>query len=316
MRAIVHTFFAVLLSLSMPVMAEALVVDDSENFALLEEQAQAAEELPVAQEDPYAIANALEESAVQHAATPRSSTTGRNIELVNKLQSLQKEVQELRGQLEIQAHDLEELKQQQLAYYQDPDNRLNQNPLPQTAHETHAIAPTPKQAHPHHAATAPTTRSTNDKIIDPQTAMDIQPMQDLVQTPSNNVRINPADEQISYLAAYDLVKQKQFPQATQAMQQFLTKYPHGGYSANAHYWLGELHLSHKDYSEAITQFDTIVQNFKSSSKYAPSRLKLGYALAETGRIGEAKEQLTAVMNQYPDTSAAHLAHIKLEKLGG
>ena len=315
MRAIVHTFFAVLLSLSMPVMAEALVVDDSENFALLEEQAQAAEELPVAQDDPYAI-NDLEESAVQHAVNPGSSTTGRNIELVNKLQSLQKEVQELRGQLEVQAHELEELKQQQLAYYQDLDNRLNQNHLPQTAQATHAIAPTPKQAHPHHAATTPSTQSTNAKIIDTQTAMDIQPIQDLVQTPSNNVRVNPADEQISYLAAYDLVKQKQFPQATQAMQQFLTKYPHGGYSANAHYWLGDLHLSHKDYSEAITQFDTIVQNFKSSSKYAPSRLKLGYALAETGRIGEAKEQLTAVINQYPDTSAARLAHIKLEKLGG
>lgn len=315
MRAIPHTIFAVLLSLCMPVMAEGLVMDDSENFALLEEQAQAAEELPVAQEEPYPIANELEDSTVHHAANSRSGTTSRNIALVNKLQSIQKEVQELRGQLEVQAHEIEELKQQQLAYYQDLDNRLNQSPLGQIAQESHAIAPI-QQNHKQHVASEPTTLSVNDKIITPQTAIDIQPTQDLVLTPTNNARINPADEQISYLAAYDLVKQKQFPQATQAMQQFLTNYPRGGYSANAHYWLGELHLAHKDYSEAITQFDTIVQNFKSSSKYAPSRLKLGYALAETGRIGEAKEQLTAVMNQYPDTSAARLAHTKLEKLGG
>ena len=118
------------------------------------------------------------------------------------------------------------------------------------------------------------------------------------------------------MAAYDLVKQKHFPQATQAMQQFLSKYPHGGYSANAHYWLGELFLANKDYANAVTHFDTVIQNFKTSSKFAPSRLKLGYTLAESGRIAEAKEQLLAVVNQYPDTTTARLAHIKLEKLGG
>ncbi|MCX7119776.1 MAG: hypothetical protein NTZ86_07955 [Legionellales bacterium] len=86
----------------MPVLASAPVVDDSENFVLLEEQAQAAEELPVAQDDAYPITNDLKEATRNHATNPSSHTaaaTARNIDFVNTLQSLQKEVQELRGRV-------------------------------------------------------------------------------------------------------------------------------------------------------------------------------------------------------------------------
>lgn len=313
MRVIVRVIFTALLCLSMPVIADAPVVDDSENFALLEEQTQAAEEeLPVAQEESYTSNSDNTDGTLTRDGTPHSahSSTTQNLNLVNTIQALQKEIQELRGQLEVQAHDLDELKQQQLNFYQDLDARLNHTdaPLNHSVKNDHNIsAQTPIKE-----STSAAALSTNEKSMQTE----IQTVPALVQPTTNHARINPADEQISYLAAYDLIKQKQFPQAAVALQQFLTHYPHGGYSANAHYWLGELYLAKKDYTNAITQFDTVIQNFKSSSKYAHSRLKLGYALAGSGRVGEAKEQLLAVMNLYPDTSAAQLAHVKLETLGG
>ena len=293
MRVIVPTIFATLLSLAVPALADAPVVDDGENFALLEEKLQAAEELPIAQED----TSDLREITTQPIARKYKNSTAGNTDLVNKIQSLQKEIQELRGQIEVQAHELDELKQQNIAQDTEAQPKTHLIPTEQP------ISTTPA-AEPAHAQTNA-----------PALEVEIQPMQHVEQT-SPTIRINPADEQISYLAAYDLVKQKNFSQATQAMQQFLAKYPHGGYSANAHYWLGELYLAKKDYSNAVTQFDTVIQSFKTSSKYAPSRLKLGYALAESGRTGEAKEHLKAVINQYPDTATAKLAHLKLEKLGG
>lgn len=308
MRFLVPTIFAGLLCLSLPVMASALEVEDSENFVLLEEQAQAAEELPVAQEDPEHATNDLDtpaEHAVHHNQS--SATTSSNIDFVNKLQSLQKEVQDLRGQIELQAHEIDELKQQQLAYYQDLDSRLEQEQLNIARNRQ---STTPKQL------PKPVPVSTNETPAAVAPEMEIESMPDVAHITPNRSRINPADEQISYLAAYDLVKQKNLSQATEAMQQFLSKYPQGGYSANAHYWLGELHLANKEYAEAISQFDTIIKSFKTSSKFAPSHLKLGYALAEMGRLSEAKAQLAAVMNLYPDTATAHLAKAKLEKLGG
>jgi tol-pal system protein YbgF len=302
MRVIVHAVFATLMGLSVPLFAAAPVVDDSENFAILEEQAQAAEELPIAHEE-YAMDEDLEGS-VSRQTSKHSSARAGNADFVNKMQSLQKEIQDLRGQLEVQAHEIDELKQQQLDLTQDIDTKV-----------THPNLSENNNTSTNQLNTAPTLPSNLKKPGHPQFEVDIQSVQNLGQaTPS--IRINPADEQISYLAAYDLVKQKHFPQATQAMQQFLSKYPRGGYSANAHYWLGELYLTNKDYPNAVTQFDTVIKNFKSSSKFAPSRLKLGYALAESGRIAEAKEQLFAVVNQYPDTDTARLAHLKLEKLGG
>jgi len=297
MKAVVRTIFFVLTCFSTQVMADAPVVDDSENFALLEEQIQVAdEELPVAH-DSYTIrADDSEATFVRDVA---QNTTTSNTDLINKIQSLQREIQDLRGQVEVQAHELNDLKQQQLSFYQDIDTRLNQHTTVASAEKPQTAA-TQENTETPFAATKPTLT---------QAATDIQ-------SPPTSARLNPADEQISYLAAYDLIKQKKFPQASLAMQQFLSKYPRGGYSANAHYWLGELYLVNKDYANAITQFDSVIQNFKSSSKYAPSRLKMGYALADTGRTSEAKQQLLAVINHYPDTSTARLAHAKLEALGG
>lgn len=309
MRVIAPTMFAALLYLTAPlVMADAPVLDDSENFALLEEQAQAAEELPVARENAIALNDDMDEpTPVGHAR--QHDTTSNNADFVNKIQSLQNEIQELRGQLEVQAHDLDELKQQ-LSLSQNIQSSSNQPNLPLKHTTSHAEIETIKPLTPQPSAET----SENEDMTLSKTNAEQPPVPSIAHT-TNNVRINPADEQISYLAAYDLVKQKNAPQATQAMQVFLSKYPHGGYSANAHYWLGELYLKNKDFPSAISQFDTVIQNFKSSSKYASSRLKLGYALAESGQIREAKEQLRAVMNRYPDTATAHLAHLKLEKLG-
>ena len=300
MITLARTIFLGLLLLSLQVMADAPVIDDSENFALLEEQhqAQAVEELPVAHES-YTI----REEGAEPALAQDTTSTSKNIELLNKILGLQQDLQELRGQLEIQAHELNELKQQQITFYQDLDARLNHTAAP----DTQSLNTEPNQTKP----TAQVTPTPPDAMqqAENETARP-ERIQGITQ------RLNPADEQISYLAAYELIKQKQLTNAAIALYQFLNKYPHGGYSANAHYWLGELYLEKKDYASAISQFETVLQTFKSSSKLASSRLKLGYALAESGQIGEAKKHLLAVIKQYPDTSVARLAHIKLESMGG
>jgi uncharacterized membrane protein YccC len=101
--------------------AYAPVVDDSENFALLEEQ-QAAIEQPAAS-DSRALAYDDEQPALARD-TLETETGSNNVGLVNKIQGLQQEIQELRGQLDVQAHELKVLQEQQLAFYKDLDARL------------------------------------------------------------------------------------------------------------------------------------------------------------------------------------------------
>ena len=272
--------------------AEAPVVDDSENYALLEEQ-QVANEQPVAHDD-YEVGSDRDEQPAL-ARDDNQLNNGNNVGLLDKVQGLQQEVQELRGQLEVQAHDLKLLQEQQLSFYKDLDARLRDSPVKGIAN------------------TKPTTdMSISTQSQAPTIAAPIV-MPTVVPVTSEN-RTNPADEQISYLAAYDFVKNKQFDEALTALQTFVIKYPHGGYTANAEYWIGELYMVKGNYAQAIDHFNVVLQNFPSSSKGAASLLKVGYALAASGKTSEARERLLDVIKKYPDTNTAQLATAKLNAL--
>lgn len=69
-----------------------------------------------------------------------------------------------------------------------------------------------------------------------------------------------------------------------------------------------------DYPQAIEHFNVVLQAFPTSSKSADSLLKIGFALASTGKVTEARDTLKAVIKNYPDTGTAKLAATKLESL--
>lgn len=303
MKIICRHLFAIILASSVPVhavLAAAPVVDDSENFAILDEQ-QADMDQPVvgdlqSEED--------DEVALAH---DNGSNTSNNLDAVNKIQGLQQEIQELRGQLEVQAHDLKQLQQQQLAFYKDVDARLrgSSNQVAKGEPATELSIGTKNN---------PTAGNSTIPAPTSQPQASTQPISPQAATIIPATRGNPADEQLSYLAAYELVKNKRFDDALKAMQNFVRQYPQGGYTANAQYWLGELYMVQKDYIQAIEHFDIVLKQFPGSSKAAACTLKIGYALAASGKSTEARQRLQQVLKNYPDTPTAQLAVAKLQSL--
>lgn len=321
-KTIIAACFSAMLPLAC--WSEAPVVDDSDNFAITDGQ-QMAGEPPVVNpkyDEPqienaeldgphssqsYQMDNSQSDDGPalvkEDQASESNSNINDNAKLIDKILSLQQEVQELRGQLEVQAHDLKLLQQQQIAFYKDLDARLG-NTAGKSA-----------QAKP---ATDLTVGSKAPVIQQPNVPVTTQPK--IVKSAATTKpviavsRINPADEQISYLAAYELVKNKRYDDAIGAMQTFVQKYPKGGYTANAEYWLGELYLVKKDYPKAIEHFDVVLQEFPSSSKSAACMLKAGYAYAAKGDNQEAKRRFQQVVKTYPDTPTAQLANTKLEAI--
>ena len=300
--------------------AEVPVVDDSENYALLNEHTiqqpidnqqnedfeltdtaesldsehpEWGEPLAALDDNPYdAIDNSSSENQPEKplAYEPKSDSSKieDNAMLLDRVQTLQEEVQQLRGQLEVQAHDLKMLQQQQLAFYKDLDARLSQ----------------------------PAERQTADKQIQAdQARQEAQSMKKMkLESVSTNDNANPADEQISYLKAYELIKNKNYDEALTAMSDFTSQYPQSGYAPNAQYWLGELYLLKKQFNEAISHFDVVIQKYPTSSKIAPSLLKLGYAQAAMGERAKARDTLNQVIRDFPDTKTAQLASAKLDAL--
>ncbi|QBR83587.1 tol-pal system protein YbgF [Legionella israelensis] len=296
-KKIIAVLFFVLLPMS--VWAEVPVIDESDNFAVMEEQSDMDAPLAKAQldevEDNEENALAMDDALPSTSTLPTASD---NAKLLEKIQQLQQEIQELRGQLEVQAHDLKLLQQQQVAFYKDLDARLSVNGHSSVNEKSPSDEMTIESSRKVHETKPELTKKTA-RLVN-----------------HNGSRVNPADEQISYLAAYDLVKQKRFDEAIKAMENFVRQYPQGGYAANAQYWLGELYLVKNDYSQAIAHFDTVINQYPSSSKSAASLLKMGYALAASGKTDEAKQRLHEVVKNYPDTSTARLARSKLEMLDG
>lgn len=287
--------------------AEAPVVDDSENYALLDEQQQPSfstdEAIALASpssESEQALDTTSDETPLAHEEPALTSNNTTQAVLLEKIQSLQQELQELRGQLEVQAHDLKLLQQQQLAFYKDLDSRL-----PSNAASTSMSLEDKKKA--------PLTLNAEEKNtakITPTGA----PVKKQIQPTAFVPHGNPADEQISYLAGYELVKKKQYTKAMQVMETFVQQYPTSGYAPNAYYWLGEMNLLEKNYSKAIKDFETVLQQYPSSSKSAASLLKIGYAYAAMGHFTDAQKTLQQVVEHYPDTPSAQLAADKLLSL--
>ena len=298
--------------------SEAPVVDDSDNFAMMDEQQ--AYDAPAANpkydepmienaemdrsQSSYESQDSGQALVKEDATNEPKSQLSNNAQLIDKVQKLQQEVQELRGQLEVQTHDLKLLQQQQLSFYKDLDSRIAQGggvvKAAQTKAPTDLSLGLKTPAAP--AVNAPpTTTTVNTKTV--------------AAAPVGAVsRINPADEQISHLAAYELVKNKRYDDAVIAMQTFVQKYPKGGYSANAEYWLGELYLVKREFPKAIEHFDIVLKQYPSSSKSAASLLKSGYAFVASGNKDEARNRFQQVVKNYPGTPTAQLATNKLESI--
>ena len=132
---------------------------------------------------------------------------------------------------------------------------------------------------------------------------------DATSSSSNN-----ASDQSMYQSAYNLVQNKKYTQATQAMNDYLQKYPNGTNAAKAHYWLGELYAMGGDQKNSVSQFIIVVNNYANSSKAPDAMLQLGIIAYGTNQFAQAKSWFGQITSKYPNSSASQLASQKLLQL--
>jgi len=197
----------------------------------------------------------------------------------SKITQLQQTVQDMRGLLEVQGHQIQQLEIQQRNLYGDLDKRLaklsGERPVP-----------LPKVA-------------AND------------------QTNGKNQVQQSADakkETQMYQDAYTLIKNKKYSDAIQFLNIYLSKYPSGKYAANAHYWLGELYTIAGQNDKARDQLTMVVNGYSDSEKVPDAMLKLGWMAYDNSQWDQAKQWWQTILKKYPDSSAAQLAKSRLQQL--
>lgn len=269
------------------------------------------------------------------------------LDMLQRLESMQREIKQLRGAIEVQGRDIEEMKRRQRALYIDIDQRLQNIEGTAPAANLSALDNQAASGNPPLQTLSPVTDSTDH--IPAQSADNTLNIQVLSaepspnQTPGNNIEpqqtpaqeqpgqvaltgpepaapvtgmtdIDPAKMQMQYQQAFDLLKQAQYEQAIQAFRVFLGQYPTGEYSDNAQYWLGEAYYVMRQFEQALEEYKKVVADFPQSQKYTHALLKIGYCYHELGRIDEAKQILQSLINQYPGETASRLAEERLKSI--
>jgi tol-pal system protein YbgF len=122
------------------------------------------------------------------------------------------------------------------------------------------------------------------------------------------------DDQAAYNAAFEKLKAGNYSESIVAFQGFMTRYPSSNLLDNAQYWIGEAYYVTRDYEHAARAFRAVGENWPTSRKAPDALLKLGYTQVEQKHLTEARATLGQVVERYPGSDAARLAQDRLQKL--
>ncbi|MBC3764709.1 tol-pal system protein YbgF [Neptunicella marina] len=201
-------------------------------------------------------------------------------QMQQQLDSVQNEVNELRGSVELHTHKLEQILERQRELYQEIDKRIES--VMQKKPALTPMLPVPD------GSPASTTPAAPDPV---------------------------AGESEAYDQAVNLIlKEKRYDDAIPMFEAFLQKYPDSSYAANAYYWLGQLLFNKQNWSEAKNKFSYLVATYTDSTKRADSILKLGMIAQKQNNLSEAEQLFNQVVSEYAGTTAAKLAESRLKNI--
>ncbi|MGB5606850.1 MAG: tol-pal system protein YbgF [Gammaproteobacteria bacterium] len=226
------------------------------------------------------------------------------MDMLSRIDQLQRDMQRLHGDLEVQTHTLDDMQRRQRELYLDMDRRLQQlesQSVPGVAPPPTAgampITPAPVTGTPIRSVPAGGT-----PVAPPS------PRQPVVATPAV------AGEKLEYDAALAILREGRYADAAQAFKKFLTSHPGSQYAGNASYWLGETYYVTRDFDAALAVFAQLAVDHPQSTKLPDSRLKTGFIHYELKDWDAARTALTGVVETYPGSTPARLAEERLQRM--
>lgn len=123
------------------------------------------------------------------------------------------------------------------------------------------------------------------------------------------------DANTDYNAAVALIlEKKQYDQAITALQAWVKKYPDSTYQPNANYWLGQLFYNKGKKDDSAYYFATVVKNYAKSPKAPEALFKVGVIMQEKNDTAKAKAVFQQVIKQFPNSDSAKQAQKRLAGL--
>ena len=201
-----------------------------------------------------------------------------------RLDALEEEMRQLRGQVEQQGYTIDQLRRQ--------------------LEQSRAAAPVP-QAQPQ-AIAQPAPAMTGGTAVTGSSSLGApQPLAGNSASPAapSTAATLPGNAATdSYSQSFALLQQGNYPAAEQGFQSFLQAKPTDPLAGNAQYWLAETFYVRKDYARAAQEFLKGYQTYPTGSKAPDSLLKLALSLSSLGQKDQACRTLIQLNTEYPSLS--------------
>ena len=214
---------------------------------------------------------------------------GQMLDIVMRLQAMEREIQVLRGEIELHSHQLEEQGKKQRDLYVVLDQRLQA--LEKQLQGLAAAAP-PVQGVAAATAPIPATYSTVEATATPAAE----------------------DDQKTYQQALDNLYQQQFDKAINGFRTYIQKSPQGRYAHVSQYWIAEAYYALGQFKSAVTEYQKLIDTYPASPKLAEAMVKMGEGYLKLNESNRAQKALDQVVRSYPGTDEARQAQALLQKM--
>ena len=251
--------------LSVSQLAQAALFDDKEARQWIQELQQKTEAQSQMIDGLKKSQQALEERTV----VLESALNGQGLmDLLNQVDSLNQELSQLKGQLEVAEHNLELTQQRQKDLYSDTDGRLRK--LEETATSAQASQQVSQSAEP---------------------ASEV----------ANAEPDAESEEAKAFAFAQNLLKESKYKEAFDAFNKFIQNFSSSKELPNAEYSLGYTQFLLKNYKAAIATQQKLIAQFADSAKVPDAKFNIANCQIQLSDINAAKKTLRDLIEQHPDS---------------
>jgi len=207
--------------------------------------------------------------------------------LQTKLDDIDQTVRGLTGQMEVISHQLDMAKQDQAA--SQAQSAAFADRLDKLEKQVAALAP---------AAPPAPGASGGEGTLGGQLSQGGQAQTD---------QANPADANGAYVKARQLLLNGDYPAAADAFQGFIDTYGSSPSIPSAHYWLGEIKYSQKDYQGAAANLVGAIRGWPKTAWAPDAMVKLALSLGQLNKKADACSALVELERHYPKAPPASKA---------
>ncbi|MFW5815343.1 MAG: tol-pal system protein YbgF [Wenzhouxiangella sp.] len=252
-------------------------------------------------------------------AAPASAQDSSN--LVYQMQALMEEVRGLRGLVESQQRELENLRRRQRDQYLDVDQRLQAlgqegvtavSPLAQPVEDEAAADAASDDAGA--GEQAPLIADVPDVRAPIEAGMEVAPLPLETADAPRDLGTPTEQEQVAYDRAFRALREQRYADAAEGFSSFLDQFPESSYAPNALYWLAETYYVTRDFETALRFFQQLRERYPDSSKEGDALLKVGFSHFELRQWTEARAALEQVRSEHAGTTLARLAESRLRDM--